>query len=252
VHVNYLTLDESKDLLKRRTTRLPEPFLCLCHCMSGGLPRDLIRACREALDVAREEGEFELMPLARKVMMRETRGKARGMSIAVSKLTADADQTMFLGALTELLSRSLDETELLARAIQLLGSADKLRDRAAKLPAVSDTVVREQVLQLSALAELQTEFGLYLAYAATVLETMLQLAQKWPLAAKEVESGLAVSLQEATSTIELYCDKLATVRQALAISVPVGRGRLTKLRSELGMRVGKIQPPQAAAEDETR
>ena len=249
VHVDYLNLEESKDLLKRRTTRLPEPFLCLCHCMSGGLPRDLIRACREMLDVAREEGEFELMPLARQVMMREARGKARGMSIAVSKLTADADQTMFLGALTELLTRRLDETELMTRAALLVRGADDLRERAAKLPAVSDTVVREQVLQLSALAELETEFGLYLAYAATVLEVMLRLAPRWPEAAKEVESLTPVSLQQATSTIELYCDKLAEVRQALAISVPVGRGRLTKLRSEMGMTVEWMRAPRTAPED---
>lgn len=238
IHVDYLNLDESKDLLKRRTTRLAEPFLCLCHCMSGGLPRDLIRACREMLDLATEEQEFDLLPLARRVITREARGKARGMSIAISKLTSDADQTAFLWGLTELLTTNLDETSLLTRAAATLVSADALRDRAAKLPPVSDAAVREQVLQLSALAELEMEFGLYLGYAATVLEVMIELQPRWPQA--EVELSMNVPQRKATATIELYCNRLAATRQALAVSAPVGRERLVKLRSELGMNVEGI------------
>jgi hypothetical protein len=36
---------QSRQLLKRRTV-IPEPFIALCHCVSGGLPRDLIRTAR--------------------------------------------------------------------------------------------------------------------------------------------------------------------------------------------------------------
>lgn len=238
IHVDYLNLDESKDLLKRRTTRLAEPFLCLCHCMSGGLPRDLIRACREMLDMATEEQEFDLLPLARRVITREARGKARGMSIAISKLTADADQTAFLWGLTELLTTNLDETSLYKRAAATLISADALRERAAKLPQTSDPSVREQVLQLSALAELEMEFGLYLGYAATVLEVMIELQPRWPQA--EVELAMNAPQQKATATIEFYCSELARTRQALAVSAPVGRERLVTLRSQVGMKVEGI------------
>jgi hypothetical protein len=238
IHVDYLNLDESKDLLKRRTTRLPEPFLCLCHCMSGGLPRDLIRACREMLDLAQEEKEFDLLPLARRVMTRDARGKARGMSIAISKLTSDADQTAFLWGLTELLTTNLDETTLLVRAAATMVSADALRERAAKLPQTSDPSVREQVLQLSALAELEMEFGLYLGYAATVLEVMIDLQPRWLQA--EAELAIDVAQRTATTTIDGYCNRLAGTRQALAVSAPVGRERLVKLRTELGMNVQGI------------
>jgi hypothetical protein len=36
---------QSRQLLRRRTV-IPEPFAALCHCVSGGLPRDLIRTAR--------------------------------------------------------------------------------------------------------------------------------------------------------------------------------------------------------------
>jgi len=50
VYVGHLNLDGSKRILKRRTTGLPEPFIAFCHCLSGGLPRDLIRACRDMVE----------------------------------------------------------------------------------------------------------------------------------------------------------------------------------------------------------
>lgn len=31
---------------------MSEPFVCLCHCLSGGLPRDLIRTARHAVTAA--------------------------------------------------------------------------------------------------------------------------------------------------------------------------------------------------------
>jgi hypothetical protein len=48
--VGYLSLDESRELLRGRVIGLPVPYQCLCHCISGGLPRDLIRVTRELVN----------------------------------------------------------------------------------------------------------------------------------------------------------------------------------------------------------
>lgn len=53
IHVGYLRLDESRRLLSERVIGMYEPFICLCHCISGGLPRDLIRTARHAVSSAR-------------------------------------------------------------------------------------------------------------------------------------------------------------------------------------------------------
>ncbi len=53
--VGYLTLEESRTVLAGRLTGLPVPFQSLCHALSAGLPRDLIRVTREL--VQRGEGE---------------------------------------------------------------------------------------------------------------------------------------------------------------------------------------------------
>lgn len=45
-YVPHLRFDHSRALLERRIVDLPVPFAALMHCMSSGLPRDLIRTAR--------------------------------------------------------------------------------------------------------------------------------------------------------------------------------------------------------------
>jgi hypothetical protein len=237
VHVNYLTLRESKELLKRRTTRIPEPFLCLCHCLSGGLPRDLIRSCRDMLDIANEDKTLELGPLAERVVTHEARSKARGMSIAASKLGSDSDQTQFLGVLTDLLTANLDEPKLMERAAALLASARTLRAKLDQIP-VSGQPRPEQF----ALADLQMEFGLYLAYLATVLAVLAkpQNRDQWLAAEGNVppQSGNTNPLQR----IACIFDQLTAVRQALAISSSVGQQLLLTFRASHDLSWSALTP----------
>jgi hypothetical protein len=47
IHVGLLSYTESRRLLYRRVIGLTEPYVALCHCLAGGLARDLIRAARQ-------------------------------------------------------------------------------------------------------------------------------------------------------------------------------------------------------------
>lgn len=73
--VGYLTLDESRGVLESRVTGLPVPFQCLCHCMSGGLPRDLIRTTRELVHQQKVHSLVSLGELCIAVVWAEHRGK---------------------------------------------------------------------------------------------------------------------------------------------------------------------------------
>lgn len=52
IEVAPLTYAESRRLLYRRVIGLTEPYVALCHCLSGGLARDLIRAARQVARAA--------------------------------------------------------------------------------------------------------------------------------------------------------------------------------------------------------
>jgi hypothetical protein len=47
IYVGPLSYVESRRLLYRRVIGLTEPYVALCHCLAGGLARDLIRAARQ-------------------------------------------------------------------------------------------------------------------------------------------------------------------------------------------------------------
>jgi hypothetical protein len=52
IHVGPLSYLESRRLLYRRVIGLSEPYVALCHCLAGGLARDVIRAARQVVRAA--------------------------------------------------------------------------------------------------------------------------------------------------------------------------------------------------------
>jgi hypothetical protein len=52
MHVGPLSYNESRRLLYRRVIGLSEPYVALCHCLAGGLARDVIRAARQIVRAA--------------------------------------------------------------------------------------------------------------------------------------------------------------------------------------------------------
>ncbi|MFG1911776.1 hypothetical protein [Kribbella sp. NPDC048928] len=73
------TLVESVTLLRRRATGFPDLFLALCHCLSGGVPRDLVRAARSLVDTRRGTGLEELSDITTAVINSEVAGYLRGL-----------------------------------------------------------------------------------------------------------------------------------------------------------------------------
>jgi hypothetical protein len=72
IRVEPFAISDSVKLLSRRVVNLPEPVALLCHALSGGLPRDLIRAARRCigLRVLKEEA-LPLSELARDLVRAE-------------------------------------------------------------------------------------------------------------------------------------------------------------------------------------
>jgi hypothetical protein len=205
--------------------------------MSGGVPRDLIRSCRDLLEISEQEKIVDLLPLARRVTTYEVRAKARAMAIAASKVCVDP-QTAFLSQLTDLLSTDLTETYLFDRAATLLATADALQEKASKIARTSTGDETKEATDLEALANLQVEFALYLAYTATILE----------LFARPQKAGDWIGL-ETDKTVPGDCTLscLTSVRQALAVSTSVGRERLISFRASHGMTPIQVSTASAQA-----
>jgi hypothetical protein len=87
-----LSLAESMNLLRRRVTGFPDLFLALCFCLSGGVPRDLLRAARTLVDARHDAGVEQLSDITRLVVRREVQAFARGVlrSSAASNTEVDS------------------------------------------------------------------------------------------------------------------------------------------------------------------
>jgi hypothetical protein len=88
ISIEYLTFAESSDLIGRRTTEISVPFKGLGFCLSGGLPRDLIRAARTMVEIS-EDGDQSLRTVAARLVARDLSGKATAMAAAIRKVDTE-------------------------------------------------------------------------------------------------------------------------------------------------------------------
>ncbi|MFJ7072934.1 P-loop NTPase fold protein [Streptomyces sp. NPDC098781] len=71
VRVEPLDQKTAEQLLGRRVVGLPVPFAALFHCLSGGMPRDLLRTARAAFSYVSTEQVTRLTDLAGRLVDRE-------------------------------------------------------------------------------------------------------------------------------------------------------------------------------------
>jgi hypothetical protein len=96
LYVPPLTFAESVALLRQRVIGLPVPYLALCHVLSGGLPRDLIRVARAAIGAKPDDGDGRLVVIATKLVERELQQRVRAVSVVAAGLRLEPQTSAFL------------------------------------------------------------------------------------------------------------------------------------------------------------
>jgi hypothetical protein len=100
LQLGHLDLESTHAMLRRRVIGLPYPFVCLCHCLSGGLPRDLIRTCRNLLIESRKSnGTSELAALCRNLLVADLRAKMQAIETAAATIPLGTDLADFFETL---------------------------------------------------------------------------------------------------------------------------------------------------------
>jgi hypothetical protein len=127
VRVPPMDLPGAVELLQRRVVGLPYPFLLLCHCLAGGLPRELIRTARKVVAARRETGRAELAAVARHVVLADARAAHLGVLGPLAALPG-ADVLLALaddadagpdGVLRDLAAVAVETPELRAAAARI-------------------------------------------------------------------------------------------------------------------------------------
>lgn len=118
VRVDNFTLDESRRWLSRRLIGVPEQFSHLCHCLSGGLPRDLRRSTIDMIDAAREAEHRDLATIVAIMVDRELDRKGHAFAAAARLYDDTAELTGYLTDLL-LLPQASGPADLVALAHRL-------------------------------------------------------------------------------------------------------------------------------------
>ncbi|GLY93193.1 hypothetical protein Acsp02_04490 [Actinoplanes sp. NBRC 103695] len=218
VSIDYLSFQECSDLLSRRTTEIPVPFKGLSFCLSGGLPRDLIRAARQM--ITQPDGgsrRRDLSSVARRLVTRDLAGKANAVTSAVRKIDAEpitSSLIIWCGHATF----HVTTPDAMADAVREVAQLDLNAES-----AFADEAGR------AALCRLAREIVSYTYYCQTLVEffTGHSTDARWQQAVAKGRRGF---------------DELARTRRTLALNPLVGWHLINRFRTEWQMATIEVPP----------
>lgn len=108
IHLNYFNFDESKKLLNKRVIGLPVPYILLSHCLSGGLPRDLIRIIRRFIQVSAECGSNEMKDILTFFINEEIKSKLRSLMVKLNNYDSLKEMDLIAKCMIELNNDKFD------------------------------------------------------------------------------------------------------------------------------------------------
>lgn len=206
--VESLELGDARRILDSRVLGLPEPFVCLCHCLAGGLPRELIRVARQVIG-----GGDDLAGTSRRLVEQDLREKRGALQTIVARETYD-------DVLVSDLVRHVD-AHAVAEPAALL--------RAVAHPPVTGGPSPEAAAPLH---RLQLETLGYLYYLCTVLEVF------------DAAFGPA-DLERGRTEGDASFDTLTSVRQLFPVNARLAWLTISAFRTAWQLEV--VAPPRAAA-----
>jgi hypothetical protein len=236
LYLEHLKIGESRRLLGERVIGLPTPFLFMAHCMSAGLPRDLIRITRELIDIGVRRGQpVALSEVCRQAVRSELSRKARATTVVVRGIDTEPHAGNFLQWVQRISRPTVGARELLdcCATVQDFVATD--------LPLLSDgsEQARHRQLERSKLVELTLELALVAYFAATLLDFFRDTLTRDELRRVEQDA-------EGESAIEL----LAGARQSFGINRRIVWSLISRFRGSVSLVDGPAFPSVVSSSED--
>jgi len=222
VYVDYLNPRTARKLLERRIVGKPYPFIYLCYCLSGGLPRDLIRNFRSLLELnqgstAGNAAGKSLGALSGALITADLKAKVRATIASAKKINSDQATGGLIEKLFAIETAAPTPQTLMETARTLIQWQP-----ATSMPPPSEQTEKQQeeLDRISKVKRLSTELGSYLYLLSTVLgffdDTLIENKLKSMATGGDLE-------------------KLANARQYMEISPSITVSVLDALRAKWGI-----------------
>jgi hypothetical protein len=180
IRVEPLTYYESRRLLYRRVIGLTEPYVALCHCLAGGLARDVIRAARQvARNAAGLISTGPFLTAASEVQVDDEASAAYELRHVEASNRVPALSEISAAVLYNEIRRKLRALIQVAGHLDsevTIGLQDTLHDIALHLapdkPIINivDLIVKPGIAEPPAVAQIRLDLATYAYYCATLQE----------------------------------------------------------------------------------
>ena len=249
LRVEPLSYYESRRLLYRRVIGLSEPYVSLCHCLAGGLARDVIRAARQ---VARNAAT---LTTGRPPTLAASHATENGEDASAEYELLQVEPVRYLPTLSDVSAAVLhDEMNRKLRALsQVVGRIDsehtaKLQDAlydiathlAADQPIINvvDRIALPGQAEPPQVARVRLDLAAYAYYCATLQEVFTdQLDDTHMVKATSVPSG------------PVSFDALAAARNAFTIDTLLAWNLTTQFRIAWSLETREPTGPEVPESD---
>jgi hypothetical protein len=212
LHVTPLRFQESRDLIRQRVIGMPVPYLALCHVLSGGLPRDLIRVARAVVAAKPDARPGRMADITRTLIEREREARVRAISVVARGIQLEPQVSGLVRWASEVGHGPVTPPSL-------LGHCSQPQSFAAPAPVGLPAGAPEQDAQRQ-VESLFVELIGFCYFAATVLELFDDAMTRQRTLELLNAEPFTVSLEG-----------LAFARAAMAANPRVGWGMLNELRA---------------------
>jgi hypothetical protein len=118
VRIDYLSAADSVRLLQERVSGVPESFLYLCHCLTGGLPRDLLRTMRRLVAYGADADDPSLAEVARFLVADDLARMCHAGRVALNRGGAEPHTSEILRRLEDLRRLTLNPSAMTREALR--------------------------------------------------------------------------------------------------------------------------------------
>jgi hypothetical protein len=219
LRVNYLNFARASELIKRRVVGMPKPFMALGYCISGGLPRDMIRICREIVSGDETEAIEET---CKRVLTEELRGKRQAVQIALQEVHLEAEAADLMRTLeaSEPDKGNTTPSVLFNDGQKLFDCAQNIATRIEAEKDASGGEAEQRRSYLHILRRLSEELATYLLYCSTLRHLF--------------GADLDESRFDALEGNKTW-DQIAASRQAFPVNLGHARSTLEQIRQQVGL-----------------
>jgi hypothetical protein len=170
VRIDRFRYEQSRQLLKRRTV-IPGPFIALCHCVSGGLPRDLIRTAR-ALYMENVNNQLggSLARVTCALITDELNNKTAAIWVELARIDIEPAATYFKAWFKRVAEEIVSGDGLYKTCLDFWGEARGWASLSRDSNPAGDTADSPKPTQQSQLSSLGLEINAYRYLAATILQ----------------------------------------------------------------------------------